>query len=644
MISKESINQLLDLAHVEDVVGEFVTLKRRGSNMIGLCPFHNEKTPSFIVSPSKGIYKCFGCGQSGNSVGFVMEHEQLSYPDALRYLANKYNFTLEETKQTDEEKQMLDERESLYAITNYALEYYQDQLLNTAKGKSIGLSYFKERGFSDQTISKFGLGYAPEGFHNLLNEATSKQFDVELLKKSGLIAEKNGNQFDFFRDRVLFPIHNHAGKVVAFAGRTLKSDKKTPKYINSAESDIYHKSKVLYGLNFAKQEIRRKDNCLLVEGYTDVISLAQAGVNHVVATSGTSLTVDQVKLLQRYTNNFTLLFDGDAAGVKAALRGVDLILPEGVHVQVVLLPEHHDPDSLIKELGHDQFEQFIQSNSKDFILFKLNHILEGKNQDPVKRAEAAKSVISSIALIPDAITRSFYIRECAQELSVDEQLLIFEVNKLRREEHKRKKRLSNQEKKQLNEQEENQLIQPLQNDHEKLVLDKTYFVEKEILRVLLEYGNFDYDEQHSVADYIFYELEGQILSTKELQRVFELYALEYEKNKEITIEQFIKTADEPIVNTIIEVTSLPYELSHNWWDKHRIKVKHKKDEIYQEEVEYTTISYKLFGAQKLLDDKIAQLKQINDPAKETDLLQQVNQLQNLIKESNKSLNRNNYLH
>ena len=625
-------------------MSDAVTLKKRGANLIGLCPFHNEKTPSFTVSPSKGIFKCFGCGESGNAVGFVMKHEQLSFPEALRHLAKRYNFELEETQATEEEKQLKDERESLFAVMNFAKQYYRDQMLETDLGRNIALSYFKSRGYTDQTIEKFGLGFAPEGFHNLLNELKAKQFDIELAKKTGLIGEKNDNLYDFFRDRVMFTIQNHTGKVVAFAGRTLRSDKKIAKYVNSAESEIYSKSRVLYGLHFAKQAISKQDQCFLVEGYTDVISLHQAGVENVVATSGTSLTTDQVKLLKRYTQNLTLLFDGDAAGLKAALRGVDLILPHDVNVKVVALPTEHDPDSFMTEKGHSGFLEYVAANEKDFILFKLNTVLEGKKNDPVKRAEAAKSVIESIALVPDGIKRSFYAHECADLLGIDEQLLHLEINKARRAEQKRQNQISARDARVQNRYEAQQVVAPLQTDQEKLLKDKTYYVEKEIVRVLLEYGHELLDAEMTVADYILFELDEQAFETPQFERIVHLYRLAEQQDKQITIEQLTKQAEEPVVQAVIEATSHPHDLSENWLEKHEIRVDGDRNEKIKEDVLFTIASFKLHCAQVLIDDKNEQLKESGDEEEQMGLLQEIMNLRDIIKQNSDQLRRNYYLH
>ena len=644
MIKRDSIDKLIDITRVEDVVGDYVNLKRRGVNMIGLCPFHDEKTPSFTVSPSKGIFKCFGCGESGNAIGFIMKHEQLSFPEAVRTVAEKYNFELEETEQTEEELAFRDERESLFIITNFAKEYYHNNLFTIEEGRNIGLSYFKERGFTEQTIKKFALGYALEGFHHFYNTAKEKQYEEELLIKAGLIAEKNANRFDFFRDRVMFPIHNTSGKVVAFAGRTLKTEKKIPKYINSAESDIYNKSRILYGLYHAKGDIRKQDNCFIVEGYTDVISLHQAGVTNVVATSGTSLTTDQVRIMKRYSQNITLLFDGDQAGLSAALRGVDLILPQDVNVNVVALPEEHDPDSFIREKGYEGFHNYVEEHTQDFILFKLANQIKGKRKDPVARAEAAKSVIESIALIPDSIKRSFYVKECSEELQIEEQVLHLEVNKARRNDFKQQRKISAREQEQLNELEQQELIRPAQGDHAKLLQDKSSFLEKEVIRILIEFGQFTWEENSTVAEYVLYELEGQEFENDHYQTILNLYRNADDANETVQLEQLIHSTNESVVNTVISLSNSPYELSENWQKKHEIHIETEKEKLFKNEVLFVLSSYKLFAAQEILEDKIQQLKTNLEVKEEVELLKEIQYLKDIIVTENNALKRNNYLH
>jgi DNA primase len=439
MIQQKTIAEIFETAKIDEVVGDYVNLRRRGVNMIGLCPFHNEKTPSFTVSPAKGIYKCFGCGKGGNSVNFVMEHEQFSYPEALRHLAKKYAIKIEEKELTPEQDLERQKRDSLFIINDFATNYFHDNLMNSDIGKSVGLSYFKERGFREETIKKFQLGFAFEKKDDLTLAMVNKGYNIELLKSVGVTTQYGR---DFFRNRVQFPIHNLSGKVIGFGGRILITDKKQPKYINTAESEIYNKSRVLYGIYFAKKTIRQEDNCLLVEGYTDVVSLSQAGVENVVASSGTSLTVGQIQLIKRYTPNITILYDGDAAGIKAALRGLDLVLEQDMNVKVVLLPEGEDPDSFVQSVGTEKFKEYIKEKAADFILFKTNLLLKETENDPIKRAGLIKDIVESIARIPDPIKRSVFVRECANLMEMSEQILIDEANKavMRLVQNKRKER------------------------------------------------------------------------------------------------------------------------------------------------------------------------------------------------------------
>ncbi len=437
MISQKSIQEVLNISQVDELIQEYVTLKRRGVNMIGLCPFHDEKTPSFTVSPGKNIYKCFGCGQGGGPVQFLMEHDQLSFPEAIRSLAARYNITLEEDSKEETEKfaEQKKVEESYYIINDFALDYYTNNLYNTENGKLIGLSYFKERGFLESTLEKFQLGFSLNESKGLVTKALQKQFKEEFLKDIGLMSQKG---YDFFRNRVMFPIHNVSGKVIAFAGRTLSTDKKQPKYINSPETPIYNKRRILYGLHLAKGVIRKKDNCIIVEGYTDVISLHQNGVENVVASSGTSLTSGQVRLVKRYTDNVTFLYDGDKAGVKAAMRGLDIVLENGMNVSLVLLPDGEDPDSFVKANGNAKFEEYVKQNAKDFIFFKMDLLLADSGNDPIKKAGVIKDILGSVAKLMDPIKRSLYVRQCSQVLEVDEAILVKEVNKLIRGQIKQK--------------------------------------------------------------------------------------------------------------------------------------------------------------------------------------------------------------
>ncbi|MDE5612306.1 MAG: DNA primase, partial [Odoribacter sp.] len=408
MIDQATIQKIFDSADIYEVISDFVSLKKRGVNYVGCCPFHNEKTGSFTVSPAKGIYKCFGCGKGGNVVNFIMEHEQLSYIEALRWLAARYNIIIEEKELTEQEKQERSERESMLIVTNYAEEFFVDQLWNTDEGKSVGLGYFRRRGLDDQTIEKFGLGYCPEAWDSLTKTALSKEYKKEFLVKTGLTIESDRGDFDRFRARVMFPIRDLAGKIIAFGGRIMTNDKKSAKYLNSPESEIYHKSRTLYGIYFAKKSIVQQNRCYLVEGYLDVISFHQKGIANTVASSGTSLTVEQIRLIRRLTPNVTIIYDGDAAGIKASLRGIDLVLEEGLNVRVVSLPEGEDPDSYAQAHTTEEVLEYISAHETDFIHFKTELLLEQAGNDPLERAKLITDIVKSISLIPDNITRSVY--------------------------------------------------------------------------------------------------------------------------------------------------------------------------------------------------------------------------------------------
>src|ERR1700761_8882013 len=432
MITKPTIDRIMEATDIVEVIGEFVQLKKRGANYVGLSPFANEKTPSFTVSPAKGIFKDFSSGKGGSAVTFLMELEKFTYPEALKWLAKKYGIEIEETQESAEDREAENHRESLLIVTGYAAKFFHDTLLDTEEGKNIGLSYFKERGFNSETIKKFELGYSPDQCEAFTGQAIKDSYQEEFLVESGLSVKRdNGTLYDRYRGRVMFPIHSFTGRVIAFGGRTLKKDKNVPKYVNSPESEIYHKSSVLYGLYFAKKAIREQDNCFLVEGYADVISVFQAGIENVVASSGTSLTVEQVRLIGRLTKNITILYDGDAAGIKASLRGLDITLEEGLNVKVVLFPDGHDPDSYVRSVGTNAFKNHIDKNRKDVILYKTDMLLKDAGTDPIRRAEVIREIVESIAKIPDSIKASVFIRECSHILEIDERALLTELNKMR---------------------------------------------------------------------------------------------------------------------------------------------------------------------------------------------------------------------
>lgn len=429
MIPAETVAKIIETSRIEEVVGDFVSLKRRGTNLLGLCPFHSERTPSFTVSPAKGIYKCFGCGKAGDSVRFIMDHEQLAYPEALRYLARKYQVEVEEAPISPEQQARNDDRESILQVLAFAQKTFSEQLWEDEVGKAIGEAYFQERGFMEQVQKKFQLGYAHNDRQSFLTKAREAGFRDEFLLRSGMVSERDGRFFDRFAGRVMFPIHNVAGRVIGFGGRILTADKQVAKYLNSPETEVYHKSQVLYGFYYAKRAIMAADACYLVEGYTDVISLHQCGIENVVASSGTSLTVEQIRLIRRFTRNITILYDGDAAGIKASFRGINLVLEEGMNVSVLLFPDGEDPDSFSRSRKADEVLDFLKSNSTDFITFKTKLLLSETAGDPVKKAGLIRDLVESIALIPDAITRSVYLQQCSRTLEVEEQVLVLETNK-----------------------------------------------------------------------------------------------------------------------------------------------------------------------------------------------------------------------
>ena len=577
MITRDTIAKILDTAQIEDVVRDFVNLKKAGSLLKGNCPFHQEKTPSFVVNPNKNIFKCFGCGKGGDSVSFIMEHEKFTFPEALRYLAQKYHIDVEETQVSTEEKQVQDEKESLLIALNYAAKFYQTQLTETEDGKAIGLSYFKERGFLDDTIQTFQLGYSPDSFDTFYNQAIKDGYNEEILLKAGLIKEKNGKHYDFFRDRVMFPIFNVSGKVVAFGGRMLKSAKSdnpnvyNPKYINTAETDVYHKSQVLYGISHAKAEIRKHDVCYLVEGYTDVISLYQAGIKNVVASSGTALTKEQVQLIKRFTQNMVILYDGDAAGIKAALRGLDIVLEQGLNVKLVLLPDSEDPDSFVKKNGTDATLDFIQKKQQDFILFKATQGIEEVKNDPVKKSEVIKDIVESIAKVDDNIKRQLYIKHCADIVEMPENILVNEVNKIRTQQFKKSKDFNQEDANAIND------FVKTEVDHSQQTVSKTpalYHQEKDIIRVLLEHGDKEMTEEYSVAEYVIFEMVDVEFKTEVFGKIVKLYLDAYQHEKPLEeVKNLNNITDADVKNCLVELMSSPYELSPNWFDKHEIVVK-----------------------------------------------------------------------
>lgn len=569
MILKSTIDRIMEVTDIVEVIGEFVQLKKRGANYVGLSPFANERTPSFTVSPAKGIFKDFSSGKGGSAVTFLMELEKFSYPEALKWLAKKYGIEVEETVETIENKEEENRRESLMIVTGYAAKFFHESLLETEEGRNIGLSYFKERGFSNETIKKFELGYSPDQWEAFTGQAIKEGYQPQFLEESGLSVKRdNGSMYDRYRGRVMFPIHSFTGRVIAFGGRTLKTDKNVPKYVNSPESEIYHKSNVLYGLFFAKKAIREEDNCYLVEGYADVLSVHQAGIENVVASSGTSLTVEQIKLISRFTKNITILYDGDAAGIKASLRGLDMILEEGLNVKVVLFPDGHDPDSYVRLVGTAGFKKHIADNRKDFILYKTEILLKEVGNDPIRKADVIREIVESIAKIPDSIKASVFIKECSYQLQIDERALLSELNKMRAAKSKKD---SQQQTSRFAPAEE---VMP---EEPQLATEKDdSSQEKEIIRLLLLYGNkmitWDGIADTYIGPFIIAELSDVEFENPAAKKFAEIYRKEVENGVLPDEQYFIHYPDKEVVDLAVNQIATKYTLSENWYEMHRILV------------------------------------------------------------------------
>ncbi len=546
MISRNTIDLVFETARVEEVIGEFVQLKKAGSNFKGLSPFSEERTPSFMVSPVKGIWKDFSTGKGGNAVSFLMEHEHYSYPEAIRYLAKKYNIELEETQQTDAQKQQADERESMFLVSEFARDYFQNILLKNEQGKAIGLTYFKERGFRDEIIEKFQLGYALNEWDAFTTEALNKGYNLKYLESTGLTIVKQDllsstgtKQFDRFKGRVLFPIHSMSGRVLGFGGRILGSDKKAAKYLNSPESDIYHKSAVLYGLYYAKQRIAKEDNCYLVEGYTDVISLYQSGIENVVASSGTALTEQQIRLINRLTKNITILFDGDAAGIRASLRGIDLILEQGMNVKVLMFPDGDDPDSFAKKVSESELKEYLENNAKDFINFKVSLLMEDAQNDPVKKAGLIRDIVISISKIPDRIQQEVYLQECSRIMDISENVLFSELAQLDKKERRDASHRPASQR---------QGPPKLEKTPQFEKIDELKKYEREIIKILLLYGNNEVDFEDFVAGEEIDDNEIQPMKKMRFNNVVskEIYLNLQEDEVEFTDEIFKQVYSEII--------------------------------------------------------------------------------------------------
>ena len=632
MIKPETIQQITSRIDIIEVIGEFVKLKKRGANYLGNCPFHNEKTPSFTVSPSKEIYKCFGCGKSGSTIGFIMEHEKLGYVDALKWLAAKYNVPVEETEVSPEYQQQRQLADSLYIINKFGQEYFTKQLFESEEGRAVALSYLKEkRGFTEETICKFQLGYCLNTSDAFYTEAVAAQYNKDYLKLSGLVNERDGRYWDNYRERIIFPIHNNIGKIIGFGARIIKANDKAPKYINTPENELYVKSKILYGIYFARQEMDKKNECLLVEGYTDVISLNQAGVENVVASGGTSLTQDQLRLIKKYTPNLTIIYDGDAAGIKAALRGLDMALEEGLHVQLVLIPDGEDPDSYVQKIGKDAFNEFIQTHKKDFILFRLEVSLKEAGNDSRKKSEIVNSIAESIARInkaEDFTKQQDYIRQCAALLKVDEGGMTNLVNKFIRE------KISKAESKRP------ETDTPGTGDSEQKddafdesvnLLIRNELQERAVVKSLLLYGHLPFDETQKIADYIFSALEAFQFENPLLERILGVYSGWYKAGIQPGDKTFLYHDDKEIAAMTVSLMEFPYELSYKWDDLMPGMNILNRDTSLQDTIDSVNY-FKLRNIKQMLDQNQQQLEQAKDPSEQMKLMKIHQELKDIERE------------
>lgn len=639
MIKKETIDAIFEAARVEEVIGDFVQLKKAGSNYKGLSPFVNEKSPSFMVSPAKQIWKDFSSGKGGNAISFIMEHEHFSYPEALRYLANKYQIEIEETEQTDLEKQALNERESLFVVSEFAKKYFHDVLLKTDEGLAIGHSYFKERGFTEETIKKFQLGYSPDQWDAFTNEALAKGYKLEFLEKTGLTIVKDDKKFDRFKGRVMFPIESMSGRVLGFGGRILTNDKKAAKYLNSPESDIYHKSKVLYGIFHAKQEIASKDNCYLVEGYTDVIQMYQAGIKNVVASSGTALTPDQIRLINRLTKNITVLFDGDAAGMRASLRGIDLILEAGMNVRVCTFPDGDDPDSFARKTPIDELQHYLKENATDFIRFKANLLMKDAGNDPIKKADVIRDIVVSISKVPDHIQREVYVQECASIMDISEDVLFSTLAQIG------KKELQEANKKFVQDKKMEVVKSTPEETKEKVNI--IYLLERKIIEILLIYGNYEelFDEyeltveddkvvtqekhvKRKVFDKVFLSLqEDEIeMTNAHFQAILKDILNFYHTNETWNLESYLQQVKPELTDEITSIIMDDERYNLHNWEKQNILVK-GKDSGVQQYVNETILTLRSYLIFEIIEGLKKQIQE--NPEKARDLLTDVVDYNNL---------------
>ena len=616
MISKATIDTVFETARVEEVIGDFVQLKRAGSNFKGLSPFSDERSPSFMVSPVKQIWKDFSSGKGGNSVAFLMEHEHFTYPEAIRYLAKKYNIEIEETVQTEEEKANTDVRESMYLVSEFAKNYFQDVLLNTEEGKAIGYSYFKERGFTNETIKKFALGYSPEAWDAFTKEALGKGYKLEFLESTGLTIPRDDRPFDRFKGRVMFPIQSMSGRILGFGGRILTNDKKAAKYLNSPESDIYHKSKVLYGIFQAKQAIAKQNNCFLVEGYTDVIQFNQTGIENVVSSSGTALTPDQIRLINRLTKNVTVLFDGDAAGLRASIRGIDLILEEGMNVRVCEFPDGEDPDSFAKKTPYDELVVYLEENAKDFIQFKASLLMKDAKNDPIKKAELIRDIVASISKIPDRIQREIYIQECSRIMDISEQVLLSTLAQLV------KKDIAETGKKLKQEQKSFEVIKS-DSVNQLAKVDVLYQLERTIIKILLLYGNIKEEfedvllktnangevenavekKEYFVYQRVYLSLqEDEVeLANPSFKDIYTNLVNYFNQNETFNIEHYLMQLPQEFAQEVTDILMEDEKLALHDWGGQNIFVKQKNETISQY-VSETILTMRWYLVDKIIEE------------------------------------------
>ena len=656
LIAKNTIDQVYETARVEEVIGDFVQLKKSGANFKGLSPFTDERTPSFMVSPVKQIWKDFSSGKGGNVVAFLMEHEHFTYPEAIRYLAKKYQIEIEETQRTDEQKEKASERESMYLVSEYAQKFFQQTLWETEEGKAIGLTYFKERGFTEETIKEFGLGYAVDQWDDFGKKALKEGYQLEFLDKTGLVLVKETDQgnaepriIDRFKGRIIFPIHSMSGRVLGFGGRILNNAKKTAKYVNSPESEIYQKSKVLYGIYFAKQAIAREDNCYLVEGYTDVIQLYQRGIQNVVASSGTALTTDQIRLVSRLTKNITVLFDGDAAGLRASIRGIDLILEQGMNVKVCSFPEGDDPDSFARDNSYEDLLLFLNENSKDFIQFKTSLLNEESGSDPIKRAETIRDIVGSIAKIPDRIKREVYVQECAKVMNISEEVLFntlaqLSSSKFKEEQRSRKK--------------DHKAFEVVKSTEPKEKTDVLFELERKIIEMLLLYG----DKQEEFEDLVLKEndegdlvLEPENTEAKVYEKVYlDLQEDEIElsngdfrnlyyrliedlnENDNFSVSGFMTALDQEMVTQVSSILMEDEKYALHHWEKKDIYPKSKENTIAQL-VSETILTMRCYLIKKRIES--LQKNTEEDQSDHSETLEEIMNYLQLNKLLNKKLNR-----